>query len=210
MNSFELNKILGAVLGTCLILLALNIGADAIFTTEKPEKPGYNIVVAKVDSGQPEAKEAETPLPVLLAKASPEKGERVAKQCAACHNFQKGAGPKIGPDLWNVVGRPVAAHDQFKYSPAMKEKGGEWTFENLSSFLTDPRRAVPGTSMTFAGLKNPEQRADVLAYLRTLADNPAPLPKAEAAAKPEGDDAKPADAPKDAPKDAPAATPKQK
>lgn len=184
MNSFELNKVLGAVLGTCLVLLAINIGAHAIFEPEKPEKPGYMIAVAKTEGGQQEAKKEETPLPVLLASASAEKGERTAKQCAACHNFQKGAGPKIGPDLWNVVGRPVASNEQFKYSAAMKGKGGEWTFANLSSFLENPRGNVPGTSMTFAGLKNPQQRADVLAYLRTLADNPAPLPKAEAAAKP--------------------------
>jgi cytochrome c len=199
MNSFELNKVLGAVLGTCLILLALNIGAEAIFATEKPAKPGYNIVVAKADSGQPEAKEPEVPLPVLLAKAEVDKGERVAKQCATCHNFQKGAGPKIGPDLWNVVGSTRAAHAQFKYSPAMKEKGGQWTFEALDQFIEDPRKDIPGTAMTFAGIKNPQQRADVLAYLRTLADNPVPLPKAEAAAKPAAGDAKPAEAPKAAP-----------
>lgn len=193
MNSFELNKVLGAVLGTCLILLAVNIGAHALFEPEKPAKPGYNIVVAKADGGQPEAKEPETPLPVLLAKADAQKGERIAKQCAACHNFQKGAGPKIGPDLWNVVGSARAAHAQFKYSPAMKEKGGEWTFDNLDHFIADPRRDIPGTAMTFAGIKNPQQRADLLAYLRTLADNPVPLPKAEAAAQPAGD-AKPAEA----------------
>jgi len=183
MNSFELNKVLGAVLGTCLVLLALNIGAHSLFATEKPAEPGDNIVVGKADAGKPAAKEPEVPLPVLLAKAEVQKGERVAKQCAACHNFAKGAGAKIGPDLWNVVDRPVA-HEQFKYSPAMQKKGGKWTFEALDKFLENPRGDVPGTAMTFAGIKNPEQRADVLAYLRTLADNPVPLPKAEAAAKP--------------------------
>lgn len=195
MNSFELNKVLGAVLGTCLVLLAINIGAHAIFEPEKPEKPGYMIAVAKTEGGQQEAKKEETPLPVRLANASAEKGERTAKQCAACHNFQKGAGAKIGPDLWNVVGRPVA-HEQFKYSAAMKEKGGEWTFKALDEFIENPRGDIPGTAMTFAGIKNPQQRADVLAYLRTLADNPVPLPKAEAAAKP-------AEATKDAPQAAP-------
>jgi cytochrome c len=184
MNSFELNKILGAVLGTCLVLLALNIGAHSLFATEKPEKPGYKIVVASAEAGKPAAKEEAIPLPVLLAKAEVQKGERVSKQCAACHNFQKGAGPKIGPDLWNVVDRPVAENAAFKYSDAMKKKGGKWTFEELDKFIENPRGDVPGTAMTFAGIKNPQQRADVLAYLRTLADNPVPLPKAEASASP--------------------------
>jgi cytochrome c len=184
MNSFELNKVLGAILGTCLVLLALNIGAHSLFATEKPEKPGYKIVVASAEAGKPAAKEEAIPLPVLLAKAEVQKGERVSKQCAACHNFQKGAGPKIGPDLWNVVDRPVAENAAFKYSDAMKKKGGKWTFEELDKFIENPRGDVPGTAMTFAGIKNPQQRADVLAYLRTLADNPVPLPKAEASASP--------------------------
>lgn len=200
MNSFELNKVLGAVLGTCLVLLALNIGAHSLFATEKPEKPGYKIVVAKADGGEAEqAKKKETPLPVLLAKADAKKGERIAKQCAACHTFAKGAPNKVGPNLYNIV-EDERGKDRggFNFSSAMKSKGGEWTYEELFKFLDDPRGYIPGTAMTFAGIKNPEQRADVIAYLRTLSDNPKPLPKVEAAAKPEGD-AKPAEAPKAAP-----------
>jgi cytochrome c len=185
MNSFELNKVLGAILGTCLALLAINIGAHAIFEPEAPAKPGYKIVVAKADAGQPAAKEPEIPLPVLLAKASVEKGERTAKQCAACHTFAKGAPNKVGPNLFNIVGGDRGeGHGGFNFSSAMKSKGGKWTFEALDKFIENPRGDVPGTAMTFAGVKNPQQRADVIAYLRTLSDNPQPLPKAEAAATP--------------------------
>ena len=196
MNSFELNKVLGAVLGTCLVLLALNIGAHSLFATETPEKPGYKIVVAKAEGGKPAAKEPEIPLPVLLAKADVKKGERIAKQCGACHNFTKGAGAKIGPDLWNVVDRPRHEAQGFKYSAGMMKMGGKWTFKNIFDFIENPRGDIPGTAMTFAGIKSPQQRADVIAYLRTLSDNPVPLPKAEAAATP-------ADAPKAAPMAAP-------
>lgn len=184
MNSFELNKVLGAILGTILILLAINLGAQSIFATEKPEKPGYKIVVAKAEAGKPAAKEAATPLPVLLAKANADKGKQAARQCAACHNFAKGAGAKIGPDLWSIVDRPRAEAQGFNYSSAMKGKGGKWTFEELDKFIANPRGDIPGTAMTFAGIKSPEQRADVIAYLRTLSDNPVALPKSEAAAKP--------------------------
>ncbi len=184
MNSFELNKVLGAILGTCLILLAIHIGAQSIFATEKPEKPGYKIVVAKTEAGKPAAKEPEVPLPVLLAKASVDKGKRIAKQCEACHTFAKGEPNKVGPNLYNIVGDERGKdRGGFAFSDAMKKKGGEWSYEELFKFIHDPRGYIPGTAMTFAGIKNPEQRADVIAYLRTLSDSPKPLPKAEAAAE---------------------------
>ncbi len=203
MNSFELNKVLGAVLGTCLVLLALNIGAHSLFATETPEKPGYKIVVAKAEGGKPAAKEPEIPLPVLLAKADVKKGERIAKQCGACHTFAKGEPNKVGPNLYDIVeNHRGKGRGGFNFSAAMKKKGGEWTYEQLFEFIKDPRGFIPGTAMTFAGIKNPQQRADVIAYLRTLSDSPKPLPKAQAAAAP-------AEAPKDAPKAAPAAPEKK-
>jgi cytochrome c len=178
MNSFEINKILGALLGTCLIVLALHIASGAIFSTPAPAKPGYDVVVKEEKAGQPEAKAAEQPIETLLASASAEHGAQVAKQCGACHNFQEGQGPKVGPDLYNVVGRKIASVPGFNYSAALKAMNGTWTFDALNKWLTDPRNDVPGTAMTFAGLTNEKQRADVIAYLDTLSKNPVPLPKA--------------------------------
>ncbi len=178
MNSFEINKFLGALLGTCLILLAVHIASGAIFTTAAPAKPGYEVAVKEEKPGQPEAKAAEQPIENLLAAASVEHGAQVAKQCAACHNFQEGQGPKVGPDLYDVVGRKIASVAGFNYSAALKGMNGTWTFDALNKWLTDPRNDVPGTAMTFAGLTNGKQRADIIAYLDTLSKNPVPLPKA--------------------------------
>jgi cytochrome c len=186
MNSFELNKILGAILGTCLIMLALNIGAGAIFAPEKPAKPGFNIAVKEVGEGErgSAAKEPEQPIETLLAKASVEKGQAAAKQCQACHTFEKGGPNRVGPNLWNVVNRARASEAGFNYSAAMKSKAGNWSFDELNKFLANPRSYIPGTAMTFAGLSRAEQRADVIDYLHTLADNPVPLPKAAESAPP--------------------------
>lgn len=182
MNSFELNKILGAILATCLLLLALNIGASALFAPEKPAKPGYQIAIKDDHGGAaPAAKEAAEPIEALLAKASVEKGQATAKQCAACHTFEKGGPNRVGPNLWNIVGRAKASVAGFNYSGPMKAKGGNWTYEELSHFLASPRGYVPGTNMSFAGLSRDQQRADVIGYLRSLADSPQPLPTAAAA-----------------------------
>jgi cytochrome c len=180
MNSFEINKILGAVLGTCLFLLAMHIASGAIFSPPVPAKPGYEIAVKEEQPGQAKstAKTAEQPIEALLATASPEHGAQVAKQCAICHNFQEGQGPKVGPDLYGVVGRPIASVSGFNYTAALKAVKGSWSFDELNTWLTDPRGMVPGTAMTFAGLSSEKQRADVIAYLDTLSKNPVPLPKA--------------------------------
>lgn len=195
MNSFELNKVLGAILGTCLITLALNIGAGAIFAPEKPAKPGYAIAAKEPGGVGPSAAKApEQPIETLLASASVEKGQATAKQCQACHTFEKGGPNRVGPNLWGIVGRTRASEAGFNYSAAMKAKGGSWTFDELNKFLANPRGYITGTAMTFAGLSRDSQRADVIDFLHTLSDNPQPLPKAaEAAPAPA---AKPAEAPK--------------
>jgi cytochrome c len=188
MDFFEFNKIAGAVLGAILLVLGLQGFAGIVYHSEKPAKPGYEIAVADAEDGTPAetaTTEAETvPLATLLASANAESGQGQAKKCAACHTFDQGGANKIGPNLYEVVGRAVASHEGFAYSDAMKAKGGEWTYEDLSAFLADPKGAVPGTKMAFAGVKNPTQRADLLAYLRTLAANPEPLPEAAAAETP--------------------------
>jgi cytochrome c len=179
MNSFELNKILGAILGCCLITLALNIAAGAIFSPDKPAKPGYAIAAKEESGAAGEAKkEPSQPIEVLLANASVEKGQATAKQCGACHTFEKGGPNRVGPNLWNIVGSERGEGRGFNFSAAMKAKGGTWTYEELNKFLTNPRSYIPGTAMTFAGLSRDQQRADVIDYLRTLSDNPQPLPKA--------------------------------
>jgi cytochrome c len=179
MDSFELNKILGAVLGTCLILLALNIAAGALFAPPKVAKPGYEIVVqeqaANVTSGSAPAQQ---PIETLLANATAERGATAAKKCAACHTFEKDGPNRVGPNLWGVVNRPKASHQGFDYSPAMKSQTGNWTVDQLNTFLLNPRATVPGTKMSFAGLPRGNERADVIAYLNSLSDSPAPLPKA--------------------------------
>jgi cytochrome c len=190
MHSFEINKVLGALLGTLLAIVIIHIAAGALLTPPVAAKPGYEVAVKEEEpakAGGEAAAKAE-PIENLLASASTEHGASVAKQCQVCHNLQEGQGPKIGPDLYGVVGRKVASKENFHYTDALKAKGGTWTFDALNKWLDDPRADVPGTAMTFAGIKNEKQRADVIAYLNTLSKNPEPLPKAESGnggAKPE-------------------------
>jgi cytochrome c len=181
MDSFELNKILGAILGTCLGVLTINIAAGAIFTPAKPAKPGYEIVVPELKPGgeaKPAEQEKQPPIEQLLANADVGRGENSAKKCAACHTFNKGGRPLVGPNLWGVVGRPKASEPGFNYSAAIKAKGGNWTIDDLSVFISNPKGMIPGTNMTFAGIPRGSERADIIAYLNSLSDNPAPLPKA--------------------------------
>lgn len=181
MNSFELNKILGALLGCILITLSLNIAASALFAPVKPAKPGYDIAVKEAGPGKAGPAEPSQPIEVLLASASAEKGAAAAKQCAACHTFEKGGPNRVGPNLWGIVGRPKASIAGFNYSAGLKAKGGNWTFDDLSHFIANPRGYAPGTNMTFAGLSRDGQRADMIEYLRKQADAPVDVPKAAAA-----------------------------
>jgi cytochrome c len=160
----------------------MHIASGAIFAPAPPAKPGYEIAVKEEQpaGGAAPAAPAEEPIENVLATASVDRGTQVAKQCQACHNFQEGQGAKIGPDLYGVVGRPTASVPGFNYSAALKAKGGTWTFDTLNKWLTKPSAYAPGTAMTFAGLTNEKQRADVIAYLDSLAANPVPLPKAAA------------------------------
>lgn len=187
MDSFEINKILGALLGTCLVLLAVHIASGAIFAAPVPAKPGFVIAVKEEQPAAPSgaaATPAAAPIENLLASASVQQGAQTAKECELCHNLGKGQGAKIGPDLYGVVGRKVASEAGFGYSSALKDSSvaksgdGTWTFDKLNTWLTDPRADVPGTLMTFAGISNERQRADVIAYLNSNSDHPLPLPKA--------------------------------
>ena len=181
MDSFELNKIIGAILATCLVLLVTSFAAHAIFTPKPLEKPGFEIAV-KEDASHGGAKEAAAPsepIEKLLQTASAEKGASAAKKCAACHTFEKAGPNRVGPNLYGVLNEPKGqGRGGFNFSAALKGKGGTWTYDDLNKFIANPKGFVPGTAMGFAGIQKDSERADVIAYLRTLSDNPAPLPTA--------------------------------
>jgi cytochrome c len=181
MDSDQINKILMAFLSTCLVLLSLNIAAGALFSPAKPAKPGYEIAVTEepAKGGAPTGPaEPQEPIAKLLASADAGRGEAAARKCAACHTFGKGEPNKVGPNLWGVVGRQRASVAGFNYSAAMKGKGGTWTVDELNTYLINPKALVPGTTMAFAGVPRGSERADIITFLNTRSDNPAPLPKA--------------------------------
>jgi cytochrome c len=188
MDSFEFNKIAGAVLGTLLFVMALSVVAGGLFTPAKPAIPGYELPSAVAEGAGAAAPEPDVPLPVLLAKADPASGQKKAVICSTCHSFGKGEASKpTGPNLFGVIGRVHAADKDFEYSTANKElgaKGEKWTYDAIFKFIKNPKADMSGTKMTFIGMPKAEDRAAVLAYLRTLSDDPVPLPQVTAEAQP--------------------------
>ena len=174
------NTIAGWVLFAGIVALGSSIVAGEIFLQERPEKMGYPI--AGVEQEGEGGAAAEQPIEAYLAKADPAKGQQVYNKCMACHNADKGGANQLGPNLWDVVGEPIGQGKGFAFSDALAKKGGTWNWDNLSQWLSSPRNFAPGTKMTFAGLGNPQDRADVIAFLNTHSDAPKPLPAAPAAA----------------------------
>ena len=178
MDSFEINKIVAAVLLVALIVIGIGKLSDVIFYVEKPDKPGYSVEVeSSVVSTSTETKDEEKiDIAALLALGDIAHGEKVFKKCAACHSIVKGGKNAIGPALYNVVGRKIGAIEDYKYSKALVEYKKNWTFEELNGYLIKPAKWIKGTKMAFAGLRKEKDRASVILYLNENSDNPLPLP----------------------------------
>ena len=180
MDSFELNKIIAAVLMVALLVIGIGKLSNVIFHVEKPKTPGYSVeieqatVVGSQTSSQPA--EDKVDIAALIAMGDIASGEKVFKKCAACHSIVKGGKNNIGPALYNVVGRDVGAVGDYKYSKALAAYGKAWTFEELNGYLIKPAKWIKGTKMAFAGLRKEKDRASVILYLNQNSDNPLPLP----------------------------------
>ena len=179
MDSFELNKIIAAILMVVLLVIGLGKIADGVFYVKKPKNPGYQIEVeSQLTSATPQATEMVEKINItaVMALGDIASGEKIFKKCAACHSINKGGKNKIGPALYNVVGRAVGGVDNYKYSKTLASYDKEWTFEELNGFLTKPSSYLKGTKMSYAGLRKEKDRASVIKYLNQNSDNPKPLP----------------------------------
>ena len=179
MDSFEINKIVAAILMVALLVIGIGKLSSIVFHVEKPRVPGYVVEVSQVASGsnaETKIVEEKVDISALMAMGDVVSGEKVFKKCAACHSIAKGGKNKIGPALYNVVGRKVGDISDYKYSKALAAYGKEWTFEELNGFLIKPTKWVKGTKMAYAGLRKEKDRASIIKYLNENSDNPLPLP----------------------------------
>jgi len=182
MDSFELNKIMGAVLGTLLFVMGVGFLAEAIYHPVEGQGPGYALPEPELVAGAPAEEAPAQSIGFFLASASAERGAAAARKCQSCHSFGEGEPNKMGPNLYNIVEASKAHAEGFAYSDILlqqKAEGQVWSYDNLNAFLTDPKAYAPGTKMNFAGVRSPEERADILAYLQTLSATPVAFPAAE-------------------------------
>tara|TARA_B100001175_G_scaffold292113_1_gene277727 strand:+ start:372 stop:899 length:528 start_codon:yes stop_codon:yes gene_type:complete len=175
MNSFEINKIITAILVTILVVFGIGKISDLIF-----DKDDKNIVAYKVEAPEGSADQASTEssidISALLAMGDISHGEKQFKKCKACHSIKQGGGNKIGPKLWNVMFRSAGSITDYKYSKALSSYNKEWNWEEMNGFLIKPSKWIPNNKMGFAGLKSEKDRASVLLYLNQNSDSPKPLP----------------------------------
>tara|TARA_B100001093_G_C26733555_1_gene973390 strand:- start:267 stop:806 length:540 start_codon:yes stop_codon:yes gene_type:complete len=179
MDSFELNKIIAAILMVALLVIGISKIADVVFHIEKPEKAGYRVEVPDdpiISSSKKEEVVEKIDIATIMATGDLASGEKIFKKCAACHSIVKGGGNKIGPALYNVVGRTVGGISDYKYSKALSSYGKQWSFEELNGFLKKPATYIKGTKMAYAGLRKEKDRASIILYLNENSDNPLPLP----------------------------------
>jgi cytochrome c len=178
MQTTDTNKILMSLLMVLLLTKGLGVFTSALFSPPSEIKGGYALPAGGADAAaKPADAPKQVPLPDLLAKADLKKGEADVRVCQACHSFEKGAGAKVGPPLYGVIGRPKGSVAGFNYSDGMKAKGGNWTYEDINTFITKPSAFVAGTKMTYPGESDPQKRADILDYLQSDSDDKVPFPK---------------------------------
>ena len=179
-NGLEFNKIAAGVLIAGLVAMVSGKIADGLYHPKAAEKRGFEVAALDEAAGAGGAAAATEPvkLGALLAAANAENGKTIAKKCATCHTFESGGANLVGPNLFGIVGRGVASHGGFDYSEAMKAHGGAWDYESLYHFIYSPKGYVKGTKMSFAGIRKPEEIADLLAFLKTLGGTK-PLPAAD-------------------------------
>ena len=176
MDSFEINKIVAAILVVFLVIFGIGKISDIVFHVEKPNTSAYKVEVSTASSSQNSSSGELVDITALLAMGNLDDAEKVWKKCSACHSIKKGGKNKIGPALYNVLGRNVAGLDNYKYSKALQGYGKTWTFEKMNGFLKKPQAYIKGTKMAFAGLKKEKDRASILLFMNQNSDNPLPLP----------------------------------
>jgi cytochrome c len=182
MDSIYFNKVAGAVLASLLVMVGLRTGIGLFYPRGTGNLSKGTIVVSTAAPAPQAASAAQPatqdpPVTTLLASANADAGQSAMKQCAACHSWTKGGGNKIGPNLYDIVGRDIGKEAGFSYSSGVAQKGGKWTFDELSQWLKNPKAFIPGNKMAFAGVKDPKDRANIIAYLDKQADSPVPLPQ---------------------------------
>ena len=180
MDSFELNKIIGAILLVALLVIGIGKVSNLVFKINKPEKSNYKVELdvetAKTKADEEPVQREIVDIAALLSTGDLAHGEKVFKKCSACHSIKSGGGNKIGPALYNVVGRKVGILDDYKYSKALAKYEKNWSFEELNGFLLKPKDWIKGTKMAYAGLRKEKDRASVILYLNKYSDSPLPLP----------------------------------
>jgi len=176
MDSFEINKIIAAVLMVVILVIGIDKVSDIIFHVEKPKTPGYAVDIEQVNTTSTETTEEKINITAFMTMGDIATGEKVFKKCKSCHSIKQGGGNKIGPALWNVMFRKVGSIADYKYSKALTSYGKEWSWEEMNGFLIKPSKWIPNNKMGFAGIKSEKDRASVILYLNQNSDNPKPLP----------------------------------